>query len=99
MNPQQTIAHVDELERLGFTDEAFSRLHHFRDGPHPENIFNGHDFYCEKTTSFRKESNNVRVCKRLGFLLEYYRPYHAGESESFPRLADAVYTLIPPLPE
>ena len=98
MNPQKTIAHLDELEKLGFTDEAFSRLHHFRDGLRPENI-NGHRSYCRKTTSFQDGSNNVRVSKRLELLLDCYKQYHAGRPERFPRLADAVYTLIPPLPE
>ena len=30
MDPKQTLALLDELERLGFMDEAFWRLHHFR---------------------------------------------------------------------
>ena len=30
MDPKQTLALLDELELLGFMDEAFWRLHHFR---------------------------------------------------------------------
>jgi hypothetical protein len=31
MNPKQTIACLAELRRLGFTDEDFWRVHHFRE--------------------------------------------------------------------
>jgi hypothetical protein len=98
MRPQKTIAHLDELKRLGFTDDAFSRLHHFRDAVRPETI-KGHRTYCLKTTLFQDDGNNVRVSERLELLLECYKRYHTGKPERFPRLADAVYTLIPPLSE
>jgi hypothetical protein len=63
-NPKQTIAYLDELQTLGFTDEAFWRIHHFREKGEKESI-NGHRSYCEVTDSFLDEGTNERVQIRL----------------------------------
>ena len=38
MNPMDTLSCLDELQNLGFTDAAFSRLHHFREKQRNETI-------------------------------------------------------------
>jgi hypothetical protein len=92
-SPKQTIDYLRELQTLGFTDEAFSRTHHFRE----KETINGHISYCEniKTDSFRDGGNNERVQLRLGIILKCFRDYHQGNSAMFPQLAEAAYVLIP----
>lgn len=95
-NPKQTIAYLDELQALGFTDEAFSKIHHFREKREDHSI-NTHRSYCEKTDSFQDGGNNERVQIRLEIVLNYFKAYHAGNPAMFIRLADAAYALVPPL--
>ena len=95
-NPSQTIAYLDELEQLGFTNEAYWRVHHFREKNERDTI-NAHRKYCERTISFGDDKNNERVQKRLALILQYYKDYHLGNPAIFSDLADAAYRLIPPL--
>jgi hypothetical protein len=109
MNPKQTIAYLKKLRKLGFTNEAFCRLHHFREKDRKETI-NSHRSYCEKRDSFDgDDGSNQRVQIRLGIVLKYFREYYAGNPamevlplgqgevrEIFVRLADAAYVLVPP---
>ena len=95
--PRETIAYLDELQQLGFTDEAFRRIHHFREKSRSATI-NAHRAYCERIGSFRDDENNARVQQRLALLLTCYKAYHSGNSDVFPDLADAVFRLIPWVP-
>jgi hypothetical protein len=97
MNPKQTLACLDELQQLGFTDEAFWRVHHFREKERRETI-NGFRSYCEKTDLFHDDGNNERVHKRLEMILTHYKAYHSGNRVMFTRLADAAYCMIPAVP-
>ncbi len=92
---KQTISYLDELQTLGFTDEAFSKIHHFREKGENHPI-RTHRSYCEGTDSFQDGGNNERVQIRLEIVLKYFEAYHAGNSAMFARLADAAYVLIPP---
>jgi hypothetical protein len=95
-NPKQTIAYLDELRTLGFTDEAFWIIHHFREkGEH--HPINTHKSYCERTDSFQDGGNNDRVQIRLEIVLKYFKAYHTGNPAMFARLADAAYVLVPPV--
>lgn len=106
-NPRQTIAYLDELQTLGFTDEAFSRLHHFREKGEKHPI-NTHRVYCEGKDSFHDGRNNERVQIRLEVVLKYFKEYFSGDpatwvragrgnvEETFIRLAEAAYVLVPP---
>ena len=100
-NPKQTIAYLDELQTLGFTNEAFGQIHHFRKKGRKETIQNQRA-YCEKTDSFRDDQNNERVQIRLEMILKYFKEYHQKASTTkdidqlFVRLADAAYVLVPP---
>jgi hypothetical protein len=93
-NPKQTIAYLDELQVLGFTDEAFRRLHHMS----RKAAINTHRSYCERIGSFLDDRANERVQKRLEIVLTCYKAYHAGNPAIFPQLADAAYCLVPTLP-
>jgi hypothetical protein len=101
-DPKQTIAYLDELEELGFTNEAFWRLHHFRDKGRHDTI-QSHRRYCEKTESFHEDETNERVQIRLEIVLKHFKQYYAdpvradgtSAAKIFPLLADAAYTLVP----
>jgi hypothetical protein len=105
-NPKQTVAYLDELKTLGFTDEAFWRVHHFREKGEKESI-NGHRSYCLVRDSFQDGGTNELVQIRLEIVLNCFKQYHAQNPkvisagrnrawETFIRLADAAYVLVPP---
>jgi hypothetical protein len=96
MNPERTVVLLDELETLGFTNEAFWRLHHFREKENHETI-HSHKSYCEKTGSFKDGDNNERVQVTLEMVLKYYKLYHDRHPGMFTRLADAAYCMVPAL--
>ena|SRR5271155_879642 len=96
MNPQRTVELLNELETLGFTNDSFWRLHHFRENGEKDTI-GSHKSYCEQRGSFQDNSNNERVQVRLEIILKYYRAYHNGNPGMFPRLADAAYCMVPAL--
>jgi hypothetical protein len=92
---KQTIQYLDELQALGFTDEAFWRMHHFREkGEH--HPIKTHRSYCEniKSAFFEDGGTNERVQARLEIILQYFNEYHR-DSNIFDQLADAAYVLIP----
>jgi hypothetical protein len=97
MNPMDTLSCLDELQNLGFTDAAFSQLHHFREKQRNETIL-GFRHYCERIGSFHADQNNERVHKRLVLVLEHYKSYHSGDPFIFTKLADAAYYMIPVVP-
>src|SRR5260370_6245753 len=80
-NPKQTIAYLNELQTLGFTDEAFWRIHHFREKGEKESI-NGHRSYCQVRDSFLDEGTNERVQIRLEIVLTYFKRYFSGNTAS-----------------
>jgi hypothetical protein len=94
-----TIRLLDELEALGFNDDAFARLHHFWQRPdeHPgrRSTINSHRLYCHRTTHFRPDGNNARLQRRLEVVLERYRQGGFDNPSAFHALADASVALIP----
>ena len=102
-NRKQTIAYLEKLQALGFTNEAFGKIHHFRKKARKETI-QGHRAYCAKmkTDTFYDDQNNERVQIRLEMILRCFKEYHQKASTTkdidklFVRLADAVYVLVPP---
>jgi hypothetical protein len=100
MNVSQTIEILDALKSLGFNDESFWHLHHFRESNRQETIrsFRG---YCEKLLStkseFAHEGTNRQVGHRLLFVLNTYKALglSKGQSNVFNALADAAYFGIP----
>jgi hypothetical protein len=74
MDPEETIRLLDVLEGLGFTDEAFRLLHHFRLAGRKATI-ERHRRYCESHETFAVDGNNELVQLRLKLVL---RAYQAG---------------------
>jgi hypothetical protein len=97
-NPKLSIALLDDLNKFGFTDEAFKLLHHSRVNGWTARI-SGHRRYCARISSFHKDSNNERVQLRLEFVLKRYREagYPPGQVDIFVKLADEAFKKYPPL--
>jgi hypothetical protein len=72
MDPVETIRLLDVLEGLGFTDEAFRLLHHFRLADRKATI-NRHRRYCEGHETFAVDGNNELVQLRLKLVLQAYQ--------------------------
>jgi hypothetical protein len=100
MNISVTVKLLNELEMLGFNDEAFWRLHHRRLSGHKDTI-NAHRKYCLslKTGSFIPGEDNALVTERLVYVLEIYRAAELpnGNAGAFIALAEAAFRAIPPL--
>ena len=93
-----TLGLLDELQRLGFNDDAFWRLHHFRRVGRPDSIAR-HRNYCMglKRGVFNPGSENERVALRLSFVLDTYRRsgLPSGETSAFIAFAEAAFWAIP----
>jgi len=98
-NPRRSVELLDELEALGFTNEAFRRLHHsrVRNWRKPDSI-SRHRSYCEGRSSFQRDGDAERDQRRLEFVLQKYRAggFPPGRLDIFNQLADAAFAEIPP---
>lgn len=96
-SPQRTLDLLEELQRLGFDDEAFWRLHHFRLKDRKDTI-QEHADYVRKQTTLRDNDSNEEVQRRLELVLHAYRQggFTSGRREVFAGLADAAFFEIRP---
>ncbi|MBN9602427.1 MAG: hypothetical protein J0G33_05795 [Afipia felis] len=95
-NPRETLRLLDELEALGFTSEAFARLHHFRLAGREATI-GRHRSYCNKTSTFAADGTNELVQRRLKLVLDSYQQggFRSGHSAVFVALAEVAFHEIP----
>jgi hypothetical protein len=96
-SPKRTIDLLDLLNVLGFDDQAFARLHHFRlKGRKP--TISDHRHYCEAITSFQGDGENELVQRRLELVLNAYRAggFESRRPEVFGALAEAAFYELPP---
>jgi hypothetical protein len=100
MDPKESIRLLDVLERLGFTNDAFWRLHHFRiEGRKP--TINAHRKYCAGISFFADGSTNGLtnglVQERLKLVLQAYRGggFKSGKAKVFAALAEAAFLDMP----
>ena len=96
-SPQRTLDILEELQSLGFNDEAFWRLHHFRLKNRKDTI-QQHADYVRKQTTLRDNDSNEEVQRRLELVLKAYRlgGFSSGRQAVFAELADAAFYEIPP---
>lgn len=94
-DPKTTILLLDKLQALGFNNEAFSALHHFKEKGRADTIAQ-HRAYCGKTESFQDGDANARVQERLKLVLSAYLlgGFTSGKPEIFRCLAEAAYAEI-----
>ena len=97
-DPKRSLELLRALSELGFTDEAFARLHHFR-VTNQRALISAHRHYCEKTRGFRPGGENDRVQQRLEMVLRAYRSggFQSSDPRIFCALADASFFELPPL--
>ena len=97
-NPKKSLELLQKLMELGFTDVAFTQLHHFRLKDRKA-LISEHRSYCEKIDSFQDDGENERVQRRLELVLEAYRSggFRSSDPRVFAALADAAFHEIPPL--
>jgi len=93
---KRTIELLDELEALGFDDQAFGHLHHFRATRGVYDTIAAHRRYAEKTAEFRKGGTNEKVQRRLELVLNAYKAGPFTRSKPvFLALAQAAVDEIP----
>ncbi len=63
-DPEKTIEILEELQRKGFGDDEFSRLHHFAKRGRRVTI-SEHVRYCQSTKKFRHGGNNCILQEKL----------------------------------
>ena len=95
INAKDTILLLDKLEKLGFSDDAFAKLHHFRDKGVNETIAS-HRKYCQKVDVLYENRNNHLVQQRLELVLSAYLSggFKSNKSIVFVHLAEAAYQEI-----
>ena len=82
-DPKRTVRLLDELESLGFSDDAFSLIHHF-----PDEKIARHRDYCRKVEAFQADGSNERVQRRLELVLRAY--WAGGFKSSKPEVWEAL---------
>lgn len=95
VDPQTTVRLLDELEELGFNNEAFAALHHFKQQGRADTIAE-HRAHCIESDSFAEGSVDARVQQRLQLVLAAYQQggFHSGRAEVFRCLAEAAYNEV-----
>jgi hypothetical protein len=97
MDAKLTLPLLDEFEKLGFGDDAFAQVHHFRAEGRRETI-SGFRKYCLETDNFIDGQNNERTYRRLEKIVAAYqaskRP--ATDHEFFRIVADNWFRNLPP---
>jgi len=89
-DPDKTLALLVKLEALGFGDDAFSLLHHFKN-----HTISEHRKYCLDLGTFKDDGENSEVQRRLEIVLAAYKAAALTNSRAFPSLAHAALVEIP----
>jgi hypothetical protein len=94
LGPKYALEILNELERLGFDNEAFYRLHHFR--PRARERISSFRTYCMKVKTFTSVANPL-VVARLKYVLDEHRKAGAspGKAARFVELAEASVRSFP----
>ena len=95
VDPKTTILFLDKLEELGFHNDAFSALHHFRERGRADTIAE-HRAHCIERDNFQDGSVDARIQQRLKLVLTAYElgGFQSGKAKVFRCLAEAAYNEI-----
>jgi hypothetical protein len=89
--PDSVVKLLEELERHGFSDQAFRLIHHKVNATIKE-----HKRYCrQKVASFQLDGQNERVCKRVLLVRNAFKAGPFASPDVFAALAKAAATEIP----
>ena len=91
----ETKLRLDELTDMGFPEGEFWRIHHFREKGVRARL-GEFRLCCETTNAFRADGTNVRVRRRIDWLLKQAKQ-QPGKSSPFDwaDLAEKAYREIP----
>jgi hypothetical protein len=81
---------LEELERCGFSNEAFRLLHHKANATIRE-----HQTYCRQKVAFQKDGTNELVCRRLLLVRNAFKAGAFANPDVFIALAEAAVIEIP----
>lgn len=90
-DPRDCHKTLDALRAIGFSDDAFSALHH------QHGSAAAYSSYCEGVQRFRDDDNNHRVHQRLMYVLLSCPNGAPPKGKSFQTLAEEAFRLIPPV--
>ena len=95
IDPKVTVELLDNLEDLGFNNDAFAALYHFKEKGRADTIAE-HRAYCIENESFPDESLDARVQQRLSLVLNAYKlgGFKSRKPEVFRCLAEAAHSEI-----
>ncbi len=95
LDPKATVLLLDELEDLGFNNEAFAALYHFKEKGRADTIAE-HRAYCMEQTGFEDGSLDARVQQRLSLVLNAYKlgGFQSRKADVFRCLAEAAHKEI-----
>ena len=91
IDPTNTVALLDRLEKLGFTDEFFDIVHHFNG----ESIERHRKYCADHAGAFKAGGTNEQVQQRLNIILNSYVSGGFTNPEVFRYLAHASVIEIP----
>lgn len=92
-DPKEALRLLDELEALGFDDQAFALLGHLRDAGRSDTIAAYRQYCRDLKGRFESGGVNEAVQKRLKMVLAAYRRggFQSGRDEVFRHLAQAAW--------
>lgn len=88
-DPRDCRKTIDTLQRMGFDDEAFRRLH--------SDSMDGFYRYSKGVHRFRDDETNHRVHQRLTYVLSGCPAGTLPKGKNFQMLAEEAFRLIPPI--
>ncbi|WP_157033605.1 hypothetical protein [Belnapia moabensis] len=85
---------MDELEKIGFGDAAFSRLHHFHAKKRAESIGSFQACFLKRVSL--RPGSNMRIADRLRYVFDEYCRSGSppGDGTQLEALADKAFQLV-----
>jgi hypothetical protein len=97
---QHSLDLLNELESLGFNDEAFWRLHHFRTRGDKDTVQLHRDYLTKQLAAgatLRDNDSNEEVQRRMQLVLDWYKrgAFNSDPAGVFAGLAEVAFELVP----
>jgi len=97
---QHSLDLLNELEGLGFSDEAFWRLHHFRLRGDKDTIQLHRDYLTKQLAvgaALRDNDSNEEVQRRMQLVLDWFKrgAFSSDAAGVFAGLSEVAFELVP----